>query len=282
MFKRRVKSDYSLARRQERECIYRCLTCPSGCPPTNINFCSFALCTITLNRSSLLHLDIRFKYKVVSSRLTFYVEKSVFTRSLLPPPVRVHFSLPVVGDTLETRGPKRPPVLRGVVRYKAGANTPQRAREFWNVPDPFSSVLVRMRQSEPMSEWSPSIVSPAVIRWPLSWPLSAIAEPQRRRGHFDASTYRSLIHSRVPGHQARNSDENGSHRCQICCVRCLHRVLSFSLFPPPVILNLPFNFPIICGVKRRSLSCRYGCLSNNQQRRHAFKTLDPTDPNNWR
>lgn len=86
MFKRRVKSDYSLARRQERECIYRCLTCPSGCPPTNINFCSFALCTITLNRSSLLHLDIRFKYKVVSSRLTFYVEKSVFTRSLLPPP----------------------------------------------------------------------------------------------------------------------------------------------------------------------------------------------------
>lgn len=234
MFKRRVKSDY----RQEGECLYRCLTCPSGCPPTNINFCSFALCTITLNRSSLSHLDIRLKYKVVSSRLTFYVEKSVFTPSLLAP-VRVHFSLPVVGDTLETGGPKRPAVLTGVVRYKAGGggNTPQRAREFWTVPDPFSSVLVRMWQSEPMSEWSPSIVSPVVIRWPLSWPLSAIAEPQRRRGHFDASTYRSLIHSRVPGHRARNSDENRSHRCQICCVRCLHRVLSFSLFPPPVILN---------------------------------------------
>lgn len=119
MFKRRVKSDYSLARRQEGECLYRCLTCPSGCPPTNINFCSFALCTITLNRSSLSHLHIRLKYKVVSSRLTFYVEKSVFTPSLLAP-VRVHFSLPVVGDTLETGGPKRPAVLTGVVRYKAG------------------------------------------------------------------------------------------------------------------------------------------------------------------
>lgn len=150
MFKRRVKSDYSLAQRQEGECIYRCLTCPSGCPPTNINFCSFALCTITLNRSSLFYLDIRLKNEVVSSGLTFCMEKSVFTPSLLPP-VRVHFSFPVVSDTLENTGPKA--VLRGPSDTKRhqhsakGSGTLERAWPvlFGSGPDVTVGADVRMK-----------------------------------------------------------------------------------------------------------------------------------------
>lgn len=277
MFRRRVKSDYSLAQRQEVEFIYRCLTCPSGCPPTNINFCSFALCSITLNRSSFFRLDIRLKYKVVSSRLTFCMEKSVFTPSLLPllSEFTLHF---LVSATRWKRGAQSGRLSWGGRQIQRGANTLRRAREFWNVPGPFSSVAVRMWRSESMSEWNPSIVSPAVIRWPPSWPLRAIAEPQRRQSHFDTSTYRSLIHSRVPGHQARNSDENRSHGFVESDVYTESSLSVQFLQQLSWIAYLLLNFPIICRVKRRPLFSRYGCLSNNQQRRRAFKTLDPTDP----
>lgn len=173
-----MKSDSSLARRQE-SALDSCLH----------NFRYIIL--------SFLYLKIRLKYSVVTSWLTFWVEKACFFAR--------EFGTRLTGSVL-----------------------------LWSGRDSRSG-----HQNEN------TLLSVCQSSFDLSLDLCLLS--LKAVGATFHIHCRSLIHSRVPAHRGRNSNEKWSQRCQICFAYdvCARRFLSFHLIWPPDYLL--FNFPIISG-----------------------------------